>query len=129
VCGLRDGSAPTRCSELCDYTTYFEVVFESPFQAVLGIALSRDPVERTSRTLAFSDLLDVEIEVAAQFCRGSMTSDALLRLQPGTLVPTNTKVGSLGYLTVGGAAVAQGDCGSIEQRNAFIFAKTSKGEQ
>lgn len=57
VCGLLDECTLTRCSEISGYTTYFELLFDAPFEATLGVALSQEPIERISQTIDSSHLL------------------------------------------------------------------------
>jgi len=126
VCGLRDEYAITRCAELSGYSTYFELVFETPFQATLGVALCQDPVERISRTLDSSHLLEVEVEAAARFAVGSITMDTLMDLKAGSLLPFDTRLGASGTLTVAGGAVTAGECGVIDRRNVFLVHASGK---
>ena len=120
VCGLHDECTLARCSELSGYTTYFELFFDAPFEATLGVALSQEPVERISAMFDPSHLLDAEVEVSAQFATGAVTAGTLLELQPGALLPMDTKLGNCAMLTVHGAPISQGQCGVLEQRNAFL---------
>ncbi len=125
VCGLSDECAVTRCTELSGYCTYFELLFDAPFQAALGVALSRDPAEQISQTLDCSHLLDAEVHVAAEFASGSIAAETLLDMKPGTILRMDTNLSGGAMLTVGGAAVYQGECGVIEWRNVFLSHKAA----
>ncbi|MBC5829065.1 MAG: FliM/FliN family flagellar motor switch protein [Candidatus Eremiobacteraeota bacterium] len=125
VCGLSEDCAVTRCTELSGYCTYFELLFDAPFQAALGVALSRDPVERISRKLDCAHLLDVEVHVAAQFASGSITAETLLGMKPGTLLRMDTKLSGGAVLTVADGTVYHGECGALDRRNVFLVQKTA----
>ncbi|HEY8297213.1 MAG TPA: FliM/FliN family flagellar motor C-terminal domain-containing protein [Candidatus Baltobacteraceae bacterium] len=120
VCDARDGAAAEPVDELRGYTTYFEVLLERPVAARIGIALSRDPIPTGSARLQPSDLLDLEVEISAEFARGTISGSAMLALHPGGEVPMTTKVAELGTLKVGGTIVARGECGAIAGRYALL---------
>ncbi|MGZ3561562.1 MAG: FliM/FliN family flagellar motor C-terminal domain-containing protein [Vulcanimicrobiaceae bacterium] len=120
VCGMRDGTAVERLSELRGYTTYFELLLERPAAARIGVALSRDPVPEGHGSLCPQDLLDIQVEVSAEFARGRVDAAALLALHPGAEVPMTTKVGAAGLLKVAGTIVAHGECGSVGGRYAMV---------
>lgn len=119
VCG-RDTAAVEPILDMAGYVTYFEMLVERPVPARIGVALSRDPVTKASATLRIEDLLDVEIELSAQFAAGELPAAAILNLRPGMLVPMMTKIGTPGLLKAGGTIFANGECGTLKERNALI---------
>ena len=119
VCG-REAAAVEPILDIAGYVTYFELVMERPVAARLGVALSRDPVSRGSGTLRIEDLQDVEIELSAEFAAGQVPAAAFLDLRPGRLVPMMTKIGTPGLLKAGGIVFANGECGTLKERNALI---------
>jgi flagellar motor switch/type III secretory pathway protein FliN len=119
VCG-REPSQPERILDISGYVTYFELLVERPVTARIGVALSRDPAAKGGGTLRIEQLLDVEIELSAQFASGIIPAAAFLDLREGMLVPMMTKIGKPGLLTAGGTALARGECGTLRERNALI---------
>ncbi len=123
VCG-REISVLERILDISDYVTYFELLVERPVSLRLGVALSRDPSPRASQTLTIADLLDVQIEVSAEFARGQLSGGAFLDLRSGTDVPMKTRVGEKGLLKAGATVLAHGQCGALGERNALIVSAT-----
>jgi flagellar motor switch/type III secretory pathway protein FliN len=119
VCG-RDPAAVEPILDIGGYVTYFELLLERPVAARIGLALARDPVTKGAGALRIDDLLDVEIELRAEFAAGQMSASAFLNLRPGTLVPMMTKIGKPGLLKAGGTVFANGECGALKERNALI---------
>lgn len=120
VCG-REVSALERILDIRGYATYFELLVERPIAFRLGVALSRDPRPRGAGTLRIEDLLDVKIEVAAEFAQGIMDGGAFLGLRPGATVPMKTRVGEPGSLKARGITLARGECGALGERNAIVI--------
>jgi flagellar motor switch/type III secretory pathway protein FliN len=119
VCG-RDPAQPEPILDISGYSTYFELLVERPMKARIGVALSRDPVVKAAATLTPEHLLDVEIELSAQFAAGTIPAAAFLDLRPGSLVPMKTKIGMPGLLAAGSTVLARGECGTLRERNALI---------
>lgn len=120
VCG-RELSALERILDIRGYTTYFELLVERPQRLRIGVALSRDPAARGAATLRIEDLLEVEVEVGAQFAAGSLSAGAFLSLRPAALVPMTTRVGEPGLLKVDGLVLGRGECGVLGDHNAMIL--------
>jgi flagellar motor switch/type III secretory pathway protein FliN len=117
----RDAAALEQILDISGYVTYFELILERPVAARIGIALSRDPVAKgPGGTLRIEDLLDVEIELSAEFAAGEMAAMTFLDLRPGALVPMMTKIGMSGTLKAGGTVLARGECGTLRAQNALI---------
>jgi flagellar motor switch/type III secretory pathway protein FliN len=123
VCG-REMSGLEPILDICGYTTYFELILERPVSARIGVALSRDPIVRGAGLLRIEDLLDVEIEMAVQFGRGTMNAAAFLDLRPGANVPMMTRVGEPALLMVAGSVLARGECGALGERSVMIVKGT-----
>jgi flagellar motor switch/type III secretory pathway protein FliN len=119
VCG-RDVSPLERILDVRGYVTYFELLAERPVAMRIGVALSRDPASRGAAVLGLEDLSTVEVEVSAEFARGTLTAAAFLDLRPGSIVPMKTRVGEPGLLKIGGAVIARGECGALGDRNAVV---------
>ncbi len=120
LCGLREGSALEPALDAGTYTTYFEILIGAPIEARIGIGLARDPIGAVFGTLTLADLLDLQLDVSAEFAGGSVDAQTLLALQPGAVVPMTTEVGRFGMLKVAGSVVARGECGALAGRNAFL---------
>ena len=120
VCG-RELSAPERIVDIRGYVTYFEMLVERPVALRVGVALSRDPMPRSTGTLRIDELLDVQIELAVEFAHGSLSAAAFLDLGPGSNVPMQTRVGEPALLKLAGAVLARGECGALGERNAMLL--------
>lgn len=118
LCG-REPSPPERILDISTCAAYFELVVDAPVTARLGVAVSRDPAVSGGATLRIDDLLDVEVELAAQFAAGQLAAGAFLELREGTFVPMMTRVGEPGVLHAGGTVLARGECGTLGQRSAL----------
>lgn len=119
VCG-RDPARLEPILDISGYATYFELFVERPATIRLGIALSKDPVTRGAASIPIERLLDVEIELSAEFAAGAIPAAAFLDLRPGTVVPMITKIGQSGLLRAGGTVLARGECGTLGERNALV---------
>lgn len=119
LCG-RDAAPPEPILDIRGYATYFELLVERPAVFRLGIALAREPEARGGATLRLEDLAQVEIELSAEFARGSLCAGALLALGPGAVVPMTTRMGEPGLLKAGAAVFARGQCGAAGERAAMI---------
>jgi len=120
VCG-RELSALERIVDIRGYVTYFEMLVERPVALRVGVALSRDPMPRSTGTLRIDDLLDVQIELAVEFARGSLSAAEFLDLGSGSNVPMKTRVGEPALLKLAGAVLARGECGTLGERNAMLL--------
>lgn len=121
VCG-RELSAPEPILDISGYATYFELLVERPVRARIGVALSREPAAQAAcATLRLEDLLDVEVDLRAEFARGFISAPTLLGLGPGSNVPMMTSVGGFGVLKADGMVLARGECGAIGLRSAMIL--------
>lgn len=123
VCG-REAAPSDQVLDVSRYVTYFEVLVERPVELRVGVALSRDPVVRGSSRLGIEDLMDVEIEVAAEFARGTIDGSAFLDLHAGVNVPLKTRIGEPALLAASGLTLARGECGMLGERNALIVKGT-----
>ena len=119
VCGA-DLAPLERILDISGYATYFELLIERPVPVRLGVALSRDPACLQGATLRLADLLDVEIELTAEFAGGYLPAAAFLDLRVGADVPMMTRIGEAGLLKVDGLVLARGECGSLRERSALF---------
>jgi len=118
------GTEPSRIERILDirgFATYFEVVVERPAQFRLGVALSREPVSRANPGLCIEDLLDLQVEIVAEFARGSISAGELLNLRPGAVMPMMTRMGEPGLLRLGTAVLARGECGAVGDRTVMML--------
>ena len=118
------GREPAQIEPILDingYVTYFELLLEAPVRARIGVALARDPDAKGAGRMQPDRLLDVEIELSAQFAQGTMAAADFLDLRPGVLVPMKTKIGAPGLLRAGGTVLARGECGTLGERNVLIL--------
>lgn len=120
VCGTFEREPPERLATLAGFVSYFEVLIESPLEARLGIALSRDPAPERRSGLRPEDLDDVAIEAVARVDLGEIAAAALAALAPGAIVPITHWDGSRGSLHAAGRTLAVGACGIRNGRYAFI---------
>jgi flagellar motor switch/type III secretory pathway protein FliN len=119
ICG-RDPARIEPILDITGYATYFELLVERPAAIRIGIALSKEPVTRGAASMSIEQLLDVEIELSAEFATGAIPAAAILDLRPGAVVPMITKIGQSGLLRAGGTVLARGECGTLGERNALI---------
>ncbi|MDP9016727.1 MAG: FliM/FliN family flagellar motor C-terminal domain-containing protein [Candidatus Eremiobacteraeota bacterium] len=127
VCGAADQLRVERISEQSGFLTYFELLIEGPVDARIGIALARDPAPAPQACLRIDALLEVELEITAEFAAGSIEAGELLALKPDTTLRMETKVGAPATLKLAGRIVASGECGALGERNAFVVSNGSKG--
>lgn len=99
--------------------TYFELRFGSPVDAVIGLALAKDPAHPTEACVAPAALANVAIEARAVLARSTLTAGELAALQIGSVVPLETSLDEAATLSVGGTVVARGRCGIRNRRYAF----------
>lgn len=117
------GREPVRVEPILDisgFATYFELLLERPAPLRIGIALSKEPPAKAASALMPQQLMDVEIELSAEFAAGTIPAAAFLGLRPGALVPMITKIGQPGLLRAGGTVLVRGECGTLGERNALI---------
>lgn len=119
VCG-RELSPPERIFDIRGYAAYFELLVEQPAWFRIGIALAQDPRPAPGAALRIEDLLDVEIELRAEFASGTLDAAAFLALGTGAEVPMKTRTGEPGRLLAGSTVFARGRCGARGERAAML---------
>jgi flagellar motor switch/type III secretory pathway protein FliN len=128
-CGNVQGVAridPERENAQC--VTYFELRIGSPFDAVIGIGLSKDPGPTFGGTLDRSVLSGVELEVRAQFGEAMVNARDVSTWTVGTTVRLDTKIGAPTKLKIGDYVIASGDCGIRAESHAVIIHSASHQE-
>jgi flagellar motor switch/type III secretory pathway protein FliN len=120
ICGA-DMTELERISDLRGYATYFELLVERPVALRIGVALSRDPVQRPAAELRIDDLLDLEFDVCAELAQGTIDAVALLQLQPNCAIPMKTRIGEPASLKVGSTVLAHGEGGAAGACNAILI--------
>jgi flagellar motor switch/type III secretory pathway protein FliN len=118
LCGDVRRVAAAAGTDAC--AVYMELRVGPPVDAVLGLALERDPDEPPGPGLRPADLDEIPLTVRAEFARGSVRLDALAALEVGAILPMETHMGATATLKAGDTIVAHGECGVREGRSAFI---------
>lgn len=119
VCGSAEQFIVDRSVARGGFTTYFELLLSGPLEAKIGVALARDPIPASQIGLRLDDLLDVELELRAEFASGEIEAAQLLVLQPEMTLRMKTKVGAPAMLKLQGRIVARGECGALGEHSAF----------
>jgi flagellar motor switch/type III secretory pathway protein FliN len=119
VCGSTEHFFVERSVERSGFVTYFELLLSGPVEVKIGVALARDPNPASQAGLRLEDLLEVELELSAEFASGEIEADQLLLLQPKSTLRMKTKVGAPAVLKLEGRIVARGDCGALGEHSAF----------
>ncbi|MBC5816668.1 MAG: FliM/FliN family flagellar motor switch protein [Candidatus Eremiobacteraeota bacterium] len=127
VCGAPEKLSIDRTTERTGFVTYFELLLDGAIEVRIGVALTRDPQPAGHMCLRIEDLLDVELELTAEFATGDMEAAELLLLQPNTTLRMKTKVGAPAVLKLAGRIVARGECGALGGQSAFAVADGPKG--
>ena len=118
VCGTRDREALECLPTLTAFATYFEVLLEQPFDARIGIALSRDPLPEAHGRLTLDDLAGVPLQPAVRMDVASLHARRVASLVPGDLLPMAPGAPTA-RLTVADQTIAHGTCGVRGGRFAF----------
>jgi hypothetical protein len=108
--------------------TYFELRIGAPFDAAIGIGLSKDPGPTFGGTIDRSVFADVELEVRAQFAQAIVMARDIAAWKIGTTVRLDTKIGAPTKLKIGDHVIASGDCGIRAESNAVVISAASHRE-
>lgn len=125
VCGASEGPLE-RIAAFHGYTTYFELLVEQPIDLRIGVALSRETLQKANAGVRREDLGSVAIDLCVEFASGTLDAAAFLRLRAGDIVPLSTKLSERGLLKAGNSIVARGECGALNGRNAFVITATTQ---
>jgi flagellar motor switch protein FliM len=125
VCGTRERETLERIQTICGFVTYFEILLETPIEARIGIALSRDPVPEPHGKLSLDDLADVALAPVVSVDIARATASVLANLAPGALVPMARSSAIRGELRLGGRTLARGTCGIRDGRYALAIGEPS----
>ena len=87
LCGTRETHAIERIESLGRFSTYFEIFIESPLEARLGIALSRDPQSPPQQRFEMAHLAEVPLRLRATVDVGVLRGSEAAGLRSGTLIP------------------------------------------
>ncbi len=101
------------------FTTYFELLVETPVEARIGIALSRDPSPEPHGRLDVAHIARVELRAFASFRLELLQAAEVARLAPGAILPVRSAYLHRGMLATCGRTLARGVCGVREGRYAF----------
>jgi hypothetical protein len=119
VCGAGERGQVERVGTIGGFVTYFELAIERPFQARVGIALSRDPSPEPHGALTLDELGAVRLEPRVTLELAGVEAAAVARLAPGAIVPITRSSAFRGSLRLGGRTLARGTCGVKGGRYAF----------
>jgi flagellar motor switch/type III secretory pathway protein FliN len=126
VCGtVRALGALDCCDPSAVPDAYFDLRIDEPFAATIGVAIYGELDEPVGEGVPPPALLDVPVIVRAEFATASLTLAQLGRLECGSVLPMETKVGAPATLKVGDVTVAWGQCGARDGRAAFLTGGTS----
>ncbi|MBV8490383.1 MAG: FliM/FliN family flagellar motor switch protein, partial [Candidatus Eremiobacteraeota bacterium] len=120
VAGAERGTLE-RVATVVDFVTFFELLVETPVEARIGIALSRDPLPEGGTRIGIEELYGVTIVPRVELSMGSLTGAAAAALSVGAILPIPRKSGFRGSLRVGGRTLAEGTCGILNGRFAFMM--------
>jgi len=107
--------------------TYFELRLGAPFDAVIGIGLSKDPGPSFGGTIERAALADVVLEVRAQFGEATLSACEVAEWTVGTTLRLDTRIGAPTTLKVGDVVIASGDCGIRAASHAVAIHSTLHG--
>ncbi|HEV7180557.1 MAG TPA: FliM/FliN family flagellar motor switch protein [Candidatus Baltobacteraceae bacterium] len=120
VCGAAEEPVRLESSAgLHGFITFFELQFERPLRARIGIALSRDPAPEARGGLRIDDLLDLKIEAAVRVACADLQAAQLLALEPGAIVPITCEKVLRGNVLLAGRPLHDGECGVRDGRFAL----------
>lgn len=119
VCGTREAGAAQRVDAIGGFVTFFELLIETPIEARVGIALSREPCSTASGALQLSHLAGVGFVVSASLDLGKLQSSDVGRLEKGAILPVFAGDLHRCTLTIYGRRLARGACGVRNGRYAF----------
>lgn len=118
VCGTRDREALERLQTLASFATYFEVLLEQPFDARIGVALSRDPAPEKRGRLTIDDLAAVPLFPVVRIEVTTLLARRFAALRPGDVLAM--KPGApVAWLAAAEQTIARGTCGVRGGRFAF----------
>jgi hypothetical protein len=126
VCGRTDAGFE-RIESLGGFTTYFELTIDGPFEARIGIALSRDQEPEPRGQLCIDDLGDAQVDARAVIELGRLDAGAVARLALGAMLPITGTSMAHGSLRLGGRQLARGNCGVRGGRYAFCVERVERG--
>ncbi|MBV9264412.1 MAG: FliM/FliN family flagellar motor switch protein [Candidatus Eremiobacteraeota bacterium] len=121
LCGIAERHRARRIERLEGFETFFELIIDSPVQARIGIAVSRDPVTETRGAFSTSHLARVGLRATAALPLESLNAAEILELKPGALVRIRAADFARCRLTIHGRPLASGTCGTRNGRYAFAL--------
>jgi Type III flagellar switch regulator (C-ring) FliN C-term len=123
-----DGPRAVGAHEVPACAAYFDVRVHAPLALTLGIGIVRDlPDPAPAGALEPRALDSVTVEARAVFAEGAIGAAEFVKIQPGTVLRLDTKVGSPAFLNVGERRLATGVPGVIASRTAFLVHDVASG--
>jgi hypothetical protein len=119
LCAAREAGAARRVDAIADFVTFFELLIESPIEARVGIALSREPGSAPSGTFALRHLSAVRVPAGAFVDLGRVQSSQLSRLHKDVILPIFAAELQRCTLMLYGRRLARGTCGVCNGCYAF----------
>jgi len=111
------------------FLTYFEIAFERPLAATVGVAIARQRAAEPNGCFQVDSLLDMEIEISVRTEGTIVSAGELARLEPGAIVPITVSTGLTAVATVAGRPLARGECGVRNNRVALAIGHSSCTER
>jgi hypothetical protein len=124
VCGVREGAGIERVDEAAGYTTFFELLLESPVKAGIGIAVSRDPAPEARGARNLDELGDLVLCLDVSIDVGTFPAELVAALAPGSWLPLGPG-GLRGRVRAGGRTLGYGKCGV--RHGCYALAIEGKG--
>ena len=119
VCGVRDSATVERVAEIRGFVTFFEVMLEKPVEAVIGVALSREPSPEPRGCIELRHLSRVLLTANASLSLGTIRAFEVARLATGAVIPIRASDLRGCSLASHGRPLARGSCGIRNDRFAF----------
>jgi flagellar motor switch/type III secretory pathway protein FliN len=116
----RGGSQRVAAAVLPACVAYFDVRVAAPVSFEFGVGIVRElPDPGPANAFPPGLLANVPVDVSVEFGAGTIDIATLLRLEPGDVVPLDTKVGAAASLKVGHRRFATGSGGVRTGRYCF----------
>lgn len=129
LCAERRGVTKTvRVDDIPPCVALFDIRVQAPIPLTIGVGIVRDlPDPGPSGRIAPASFGPIAVEARAQFATGTVDVATMARWRVGDVVRMNTKVGATGILKVGPQPIANGTCGVIAGRTAFVVHHAAGG--
>ncbi|MBV8117015.1 MAG: FliM/FliN family flagellar motor switch protein [Candidatus Eremiobacteraeota bacterium] len=120
VTGGRETTLLEAPTDVRQCSSYFELLFERPVRARLGVALSREPQAQPAPSITLRALEQIRVVLDVDFARGSITGAQLLALQPGDVIALDSPIDATAVVRLGRRMVCRGQSGAVAGRRAVV---------